>query len=137
MNPQRTAMRDITLSDGTKIPKGTRFAFPGHQHAMDPEVNENPEQFDPMRAYRKRQLSEENYNRFHAAQPNSTAMTFGYGTQACPGRYFSIAEIKMIMLNLLLEYDFKLPPGKERPPMLCADEMVFLAPDADMLIKKR
>ena len=35
--------------------------------------------------------------------------------QACPGRFFATNVLKATLSRLLLEYDFKLPDGKDRP----------------------
>ncbi|KAF2012099.1 cytochrome P450 [Aaosphaeria arxii CBS 175.79] len=55
MSPQRVAMKNITLHDGTFIPAGTRVACASGAILMDPAVTPNPEVFDPFRSYRKRQ----------------------------------------------------------------------------------
>lgn len=39
-------------------------------------------------------------------------MVFGYGTQACPGRFFAIHEAKVVIARILRNYEWKLvePP---------------------------
>ncbi|KAI0854403.1 ent-kaurene oxidase [Daldinia vernicosa] len=44
-----------------------------------------------------------------------TAMNFGLGKHACPGRFFASCEIKMVLAYLLLHYDIKLRDGESRP----------------------
>ncbi|KAI1135209.1 ent-kaurene oxidase [Hypoxylon sp. FL0543] len=46
---------------------------------------------------------------------SDTAMNFGLGKHACPGRFFASCEIKMILAYLLLNYDIKLKDGEGRP----------------------
>lgn len=72
-----------------------------------------------------------------AGQTNATSLSFGYGSQACPGRYFAIGEIKMILMRLLLEYEFKFAEGETRPAVMYADENVFIDPHAKLLMRLR
>ncbi|KAI0436660.1 cytochrome P450 [Xylaria telfairii] len=138
LNPQRIAIVPLTLKDGTKIPVGARIAWAGHHHANDPDVVPNPEKFDPMRSYRKRYANNgELKNRFTAGQTDKNSLSFGYGGQACPGRYFAVAEIKLVLMRLLLEFDFKLQEGKTRPKIMHADENVFMDPHAKLMMRIR
>ncbi|KAJ8132102.1 hypothetical protein O1611_g1523 [Lasiodiplodia mahajangana] len=138
LNPQRIALVPLTLKDGTKIPVGARIAWAGHHHANDPDVIPNPDTFDPMRSYRKRYANNgELINRFTAGQTDKNSLSFGYGGQACPGRYFAVAEIKLVLMRLLLEFDFKLQEGKTRPKIMHADENVFMDPHAKLMMRIR
>lgn len=138
VNPQRLSLVPITLKDGTHIPKGARIAWAGHHHANDPATLANPESFDPMRSYRKRHADNgANMNKYIAGQTDSSTLSFGYGGQSCPGRYFAVAEIKMMLMRMLLEFEFKLPEGKERPKIMYADENVFMDPHATLMMRTR
>lgn len=35
-------------------------------------------------------------------------LVFGYGTQACPGRFFAMHETKVVVARILRNYKFKL-----------------------------
>lgn len=138
VNPQRLALQPYTLKDGTYIPQGCRIAFANGEHQMDPEVVRDPSAFDPMRGYRKRQLSKDEHNRYQATMTDvNNNLTFGYGNQACPGRFLAVAEIKLILARLITEFDFKYPDGDTVPETLTADENVFLRPGAKLMMKKR
>jgi cytochrome P450 len=127
------------LKDGTEIPKHTRIAWAAHHHVNDPARINNPETFDPMRSYRKRYAGgdPESLHKFQAGQTNSNSLSFGYGGQSCPGRYFAVSEIKMLMARLMLEFEFKYPEGKSRPKIMYADENVFMDPYAKIMMRKR
>lgn len=113
-------------------------AWAGHHHANDPSIAPEPELFDPMRNYRKRHANNgENLNKFVAGQTDINSLSFGYGGQACPGRYFAVSEIKMILARLLVEFDFAYPEGKSRPQNMFADENVFMDPKAKLMMRKR
>jgi cytochrome P450 len=70
-------------------------------------------------------------------QSDPDNMSFGYGSQVCPGRYFAVGEIKMILMRLLQEYEFRPPEGKGRPDHIHADENVVLDPSAKVMMKRR
>lgn len=132
------ALSACTLKDGTHIPQGCRIAFTSAEHQMDPNITPDPFTFDPMRSYRKRHASPEQHNRHQAALADiDDNLTFGYGSQACPGRFLAVAEIKMLLARFLTEFDFKYPPGKSLPKTMSGDENVFLDPSAKLLMKKR
>ncbi|KAK8036504.1 hypothetical protein PG991_001641 [Apiospora marii] len=139
LTPQRIAMVPITLKDGTHIPVGTRVAWAGPQHSLHPSITPHPATFDPLRNYRKRHASEENRKRFMAGQTDPDNMSFGYGNQICPGRYFAVFEIKMMLMRLLEAFDFAAPPGKGKgwPRTIYADENVILDPYAKVMMRKR
>ncbi|KAI0161016.1 cytochrome P450 [Hypoxylon sp. FL1284] len=137
LNPQRVANQSFTFKDGTHIAAGTRLTFCNYAHQHDPAVTPNPEAFDPMRSYRKRHSAPEHMNKYISTQLGDTNLTFGYGNQACPGRYFAVAEIKMIMVRLLSEFEFKFFDGQSRPKSRYADENVYPDPDAKILMRRR
>ncbi|KAI1309821.1 cytochrome P450 [Xylaria venustula] len=138
LSPQRVALEPYTLKDGTHIPKGCRIAFANGDHQMDPEITEDPFTFDPMRSYRKRQTSTLQHDRNQAVLTDlNNNLTFGYGNQACPGRFLGVAEVKFLLARLLTEFDFKYPEGKSMPNTLHADENVFPEPSAKLMMRKR
>jgi len=53
-----------------------------------------------------------NEQKFQAVTSGSDHLVFGYGTQACPGRFFAIHEAKVVVARILRNYEFRL---KEAP----------------------
>jgi ent-kaurene oxidase len=137
VNPQRLAYEDITLKDCTFVPAGSRLAFTNFEHSMDPNVFENPREFDPMRSYRKRMSAPDQWDQHKAGMTHPNNLAFGYGNQACAGRQFAVAEIKLIMARLLYEFDFKFPAGKTRPRTQCVNENCFTDQSMTLMMKKR
>ncbi|CAN8100520.1 unnamed protein product [Discula destructiva] len=119
---ERKVMKPITLSNGQLIPAGVIIQTPANGYAHDPDTYPNPDQFDAFRSYRLREqagltsgekASADALNQMVAVSPNH--LIFGFGRHACPGRFFAINEIKMIIGDTLLKYDMKTIDGsKER-----------------------
>ncbi|KAI1659919.1 ent-kaurene oxidase [Daldinia decipiens] len=61
------------------------------------------------------ELSANANGRWQFTSIGDTAMNFGLGKHACPGRFFAGCEIKMVLAYLLLHYDIKLRDGEGRP----------------------
>ncbi|KAF1942790.1 putative cytochrome P450 [Clathrospora elynae] len=142
MNPpisltfQRYACKSLTLSDGVKIPQGTQLCVASGAIAADPQLFHHPERFDGWRYYNKRlNPAEENRHQFTSVDRDS--MHFGYGTHACPGRFFTSNEVKMIVIHFLLKYDLAFRPGEGRPKNMTHDEMIFPNLAARILIRER
>ncbi|KAL7269164.1 hypothetical protein RUND412_008185 [Rhizina undulata] len=61
-------------------------------------------------------------------------LAFGHGKHPCPGRFFAVNELKLLMSYIILNYDFKVQSGK-RPANVyfwvnCAPPM-----EAELLFK--
>ncbi|KAK2740064.1 cytochrome p450 monooxygenase [Colletotrichum kahawae] len=106
---QRVAVGDVTLSDGTFIPKGTSVCVSSHA-LFDANVYENPEKWDGYRFLRMReQPGKENVSQLVSTSPEH--LGFGHGKHACPGRFFAANEIKIALVHILLQYEWRLPAG--------------------------
>lgn len=106
---RRRATEDITLSDGTFIPRKTMTLVSSHQ-MRDPDIYPNPDKFDPYRFYNMRQVpGKENLAQFVTTSPQH--MGFSHGAHSCPGRFFAGNETKILLCHLLLKYDIRLAKG--------------------------
>lgn len=113
---RRIASENVQFSDGTFIPKGSSIAVTARNH-WDPKVYDKPDEWDGRRFLRMRDI----LGQEHLAQLVSTSpdhLGFGHGQQACPGRFFVSNEVKVIMIHLLLKYDWRLPEGAPVPQIL-------------------
>tara|TARA_R110002003_G_scaffold40_10_gene2719 strand:- start:36610 stop:37002 length:393 start_codon:yes stop_codon:yes gene_type:complete len=128
-------MKPITLRSGMQIPQGTRVAFPAFNILMDPDVTSNPDRFDGFRAYNLRESS--GRHRDFMVQSDKDHLVFGHGKQACPGRYFAAAELKIVLARLLTEYDFRFVEGKTTPRTFFLDENCYLDPAANLMLRRR
>ncbi|KAI0143727.1 cytochrome P450 [Xylariaceae sp. FL1272] len=137
LTPQRIATICLKLRDVTNIPAGTRVAWAGHHNAIDSNVVPEPNLFDPMRSYRKRRANGgKDGHRLMAGQSDPDNMSFGYGGQVCPGRYFAVCEIKSILMRLLREFEFNAVPGKGTPKFFHVDENIVIDPSAKLMMRK-
>ena len=132
----RVALASITLSSGIKIPAGTHLSVASRNILFDPEMTPDPDTFDGLRYYKLRGQSGESL-KHDFASVDGINMNFGAGRYACPGRFFASMELKLLLAKLLLEFDFKFPPGTGRPPLLVVDELVAPAPWAKVMIRRR
>ena len=81
----------------------------------DPELYPSPNTFDPLRFYKQRQeLGQQ--ERYQFSSLSSENPSWGVGKFACPGRFWASAQIKLLLMVLLNEFEISYPEGQiERP----------------------
>ncbi|RBQ72049.1 hypothetical protein FVER14953_09850 [Fusarium verticillioides] len=133
---QRAAIADMTLPDGTFVPKGTKLEINTCSIHKDHELYENPEDFDGLRfhKWRKEPGKEKKYM---YSSSGTDDLSWGFGRHACPGRYLSAINIKLIMAELLMNYEIKLPDGVSRPENIEFEVLCSPEPDFEILFKDR
>ncbi|GIJ83248.1 hypothetical protein Asppvi_002067 [Aspergillus pseudoviridinutans] len=110
---QRKAKKDFHLPDGTRIAKGQQLMVPVHR-MWDDSIYPNAQEFMPDRFLKLRQIpGQQDLHQCVSTSPDH--MGFGYGVYACPGRFFAVHEIKIVLCHLLLKYDMKLVNGRPTP----------------------
>ncbi|KAI4870598.1 cytochrome P450 [Hypoxylon rubiginosum] len=108
----RYVEKDVELSDGTVLPKGSRIMVASN--FMDPTIYPEPEKFDAARFLKMRQQPGQEHSwQFVSTSPAHIA--FGHGQHACPGRFFASNEVKIALCHLLLKYDLQFLPNEGRP----------------------
>lgn len=132
----RKVIVPMTLADGTHMPTGTMVAAPVRAMYDDPELLENPEVFDGYRWSKLRQ-QENQQNSHQFVSTSSSSLLFGHGNHACPGRFFAANEIQIMLVSILLRYDFKYLEGETRPGNWNLAEMVMQDKNKLLLFKKR
>jgi ent-kaurene oxidase len=132
----RIALKSLTLSSGLEIPAGTHFSVASRDILFDPEVTPDPNTFDGLRYYKLSNRSRESH-KHEFASADGTNMSFGAGRYACPGRFFASMELKLLLAQLLLKFDFRFPPGTARPSLLVLDEFVAPIPWAKVMVRRR
>lgn len=130
----RIAEKPITLSEGIKIPKNA-FTVVSTEKMQDTDLFPEPNTFKGDRFLEMRkQPGQENRWQFVTSSPEHLA--FGHGKHSCPGRFFAENEIKVIMIHLLMMYDWKATDeGIKRDQVFGAESEAD--PTAKVVIRKR
>ncbi|KAF6835727.1 ent-kaurene oxidase [Colletotrichum plurivorum] len=117
---QRKVLKTFTLSNGQIIPAGSIIELPVLGMNHDEEYFPDHDKFDALRFYKLRLAKGEQVTATKQAEVvanaqfvsvGPTSLTFGYGRHACPGRFFAVNEIKMILATTLANYDIKMEEG--------------------------
>ncbi|KAG0704373.1 cytochrome P450 [Suillus ampliporus] len=111
----RKAMRPFVFSDGTVIPSGTHVVAASLPMHLDDEHFESASEFRPFRFSQQREDEGEDPQNL-LASTSPSYIPFGYGSRACPGRFFASSVMKAMMAYLVLNYDVTLEKEGERPP---------------------
>lgn len=92
-------------------------------------------EFDGFRFYKLR-AKPENANKYQFASTSYDSMQFGFGNDACPGRFYASNQIKIILVHILQNYDIKLREGTGRPKNIMFEVNVMADPSVPVLFKK-
>jgi cytochrome P450 len=154
-------MQTVPLHDGLILPKGIHVCLAAGPISKDPSFVSSPMTFDGFRWCRKLEdryaLTSElassalsngdslDHDEYYFNAPasfvtvTSTNMGFGYGRQACPGRFFAANTMKAIFSRLILDYEFKFVEGKDgkRPANLLVGEHILPSMTSEVLFRKR
>ncbi|OQD88229.1 hypothetical protein PENANT_c004G01923 [Penicillium antarcticum] len=161
LSVHRIIQEEITLHDGLVLPVGMHVCFAAGPISKDANFLPDPETFDGFRWCREPQdryaLSPEfatsaTIPNGHAKKNGSaentmatpasfvtispTNMHFGFGIQACPGRFFAANTLKAILSRIILDYDFKVV-GDGRPANIRVGEHILPSVNSQVLFRKR
>jgi cytochrome P450 len=115
------AKEGITTPSGVHIPYGNLCAVPSLAVLSDDGKYPGADEFRPFRFVEMREQinsgnrPEDHVKRSRMSFPATSCdyLAFGNGRQACPGRFFAAAELKLMVAYMLLHYDIEML--KERP----------------------
>ncbi|PLB55417.1 cytochrome P450 [Aspergillus steynii IBT 23096] len=131
----RVATEDVHLSDGTLIPKGATITVSTHS-MQDEAVYPNAKTFDGLRFWKMRQIPG-NETRYQLASTSAEHYGFGHGMHACTGRFFATTEIKILLVHLLMKYDWKFADQTDRPKPIVRGMEVICDPRVKVLYRAR
>ncbi|TFK66593.1 cytochrome P450 [Pluteus cervinus] len=131
----RLVMKDITLSDGSVVPKGNFISIASRALHLDERIYPDPNEFQGFRFSDMRDGEGEG-TKHQAVTLGSDWTTFGGGRHACPGRFFAVNEVKAMLAYVLLNYDVKLKGG-ERPKTTWLGPINIPNQTAHLLFRKR
>ncbi|KAI8944483.1 cytochrome P450 [Xylaria longipes] len=137
---KRVFKKSYTFCNGIHVPEGTYTAMMVSEIENDPEHTPNPEVFDALRSYREKQalgLNSPASKDLDFSAATRTALGFGYGRTACPGRFSASLVIKMVFVKLLTEYEFRFLPGEGRPQTVSIHDFLITSPTQKILARRR
>ncbi|KAG6329900.1 hypothetical protein ID866_9189 [Astraeus odoratus] len=129
---RRKAMKDITLSDGTFIPKGTHILVATHAIHHDDAIYESANVFKPFRF-----CGGDGNPMNQIASVNHGYLPFGFGRHACPGRFLAAHELKTMLAHIVASYDIKLEDNSPPPNNTHFQVFVVVDPVAKIMFRKR
>ncbi|KAJ7737958.1 cytochrome P450 [Mycena metata] len=134
----RVTLREAVIADGIILAPGSVVSLAPKPLHYNPEVYPDPLTFDPFRFSRLRTGEASNDARQAFTQLSNDYIVFGVGTHACPGRFFAALKIKVILCEILRNYDVTFPEGASTTPKPFAFN-VFTVPNptARLVFKKR
>ncbi|KAA8563977.1 hypothetical protein EYC84_011978 [Monilinia fructicola] len=150
----RLTTAPLLLSTGHTIPAGVRIGYNLYQvNNTDPRVSpisnlsstapslDSPSSFSPFRWSSLRSVPG-NESKYQFVTTSKEAMNFGHGSHACPGRFFASAEIKVVLVELLTNWDIRLVgdemgTGGERPANFVLDATIGANPRAEVELRRR
>lgn len=126
---------DLTLSSGLHVAKGNYIGINAAQGFWDGSIHEDPNKYDGYRFLRMRDVPESQH-KAHLVSTSPEHLAFGHGEHACPGRFFAANEVKIVLINILLKYDFKFPEGT-KPNVLAYGFGLNSDPTVSLSIRRR
>lgn len=99
----RIVAQNVTFGEGQTIPAGARMFYSIYLTHRDPQIWENPDQFQPERFAHGRQT------------PPMAYIPFGGGPRACIGAAFGQMEARLVLRYLLETFEFV--PASSVPPV--------------------
>lgn len=87
----RIVAKPFKFSNGLEIPAGSHIQVPASQISLDPDIFPYPESFKGFRFADLRAEHAENKHRYQFTTTSPRTMHFGFGRQACPGRFLAVS----------------------------------------------
>lgn len=126
----------LTLPNRQHLPCGATVCVSGWGMHHDESIYPKPFEFVPDRFLRASLQVEQLAGGVQAAaaETDQTFATWGIGKHACPGRFFAVDLIKIIMMHVLLHYEVK--PLVKRPENVWIEYNVIPSPAVTLSIKR-
>lgn len=114
LNPSRrvVAKEGFTLSSGLFLPYGTNIGIPQYSIHRDSDIYPLPNEYQPFRFFCPTASAEER-PQIRMTTTSEKFISFGHGRRHCVGRWIFAYVWKMLVAEMLLNYDIK--PIDSRP----------------------
>ncbi|KAI0714845.1 cytochrome P450 [Earliella scabrosa] len=130
----RKAMKDVTLNDGTFLPKGTVVLAATYPIHLDEDNYASAAEFDPFRFSRMREASEGESTKHQFVNTSIEYVLFGHGKHAW---FFAANELKAMLAYIVVNYDLKIPNDGPRPENIYFGPSVIPDPSGEIMFRKR
>jgi cytochrome P450 len=120
------APNGVTTPDGIHCPKGSNVGIVAMGVHNDNAIYPEAAQFQPFRYVDAREAIAANVEtgkfgteeiikkaNYATVSTSTDFLAFGHGRQACPGRFFAVNELKLLLAYMVLNYDIE--PLEKRP----------------------
>ncbi|KAF5326363.1 hypothetical protein D9611_001062 [Ephemerocybe angulata] len=116
---RRKVLKDFVFSNGVTVPAGVTLAVASYSLQIDPEYYDDPTTFKGFRFSEMRDTGSDEFDplRHQMITLDPTYMVFGYGRNACPGRFFAVNEVKAVLAYIITTYDLKLQGDAAEAPV--------------------
>lgn len=136
----RKVVSNIKLSDGTILYPGETIAMASGAMSQDQSYYNDPQTFDGYRFHRARYQERNGTVDFGSEYSGIELgnLSWGHGRFSCPGMWYASLMMKLLLVTLILEYEFEFPEGQSVRPFDSVMD-VHVLPDMKqkILIKKR
>jgi cytochrome P450 len=142
MNRIVTQEYTFKVSD-TRLPVGSMTTAATAAIATDPDTfGADSNSFDGHRFTRLRESNKAGESAFKMGMATEDSLGFGLGSQACPGRFFAVNQMKLMLSKFLTRWDLTLEKRGvkyegERPKYEYYDFSVVAPTEYGMRLRKR
>lgn len=124
-NVTRVANKDYPIANtNMTIEKGISIICPIYSIHTDPEIYPEPERYDPDR------FTREEVNKRHSF----SFLPFGHGPRSCIAPRYANIMLKIALVKILTEFEFKLDRTKTKVPLKMAPEKLVFWPNEEVVI---
>ncbi|XMA17447.1 hypothetical protein WAI453_010238 [Rhynchosporium graminicola] len=133
---RRKVLLPITLTNGTILPVGSYVSAPLLAISIAPSIyGPSSETFSGFRFYNHQPHSDSKQPPSQLTSTTSTSPFFGLGKHACPGRFFAALEAKLLLVEMLRRYEFRLKEGEGRPRDVVFNSLRIVKPGGEVLVR--
>jgi len=109
MGLRRKALKPFTFSNGgPHVPEGQIACLPAAEILTNPAKYPNPQQFDGLRFLKPSANVQTEESDSKLTDVSKDFPVWGFGSKACPGRWHAALVLKLSIVHLVQNYDFKL-----------------------------
>ena len=128
----------VTTPSGLHIPCGSMLSvYVAPVHHSD-KIYPDATKFVPYR-FLQGQQSRGTYDKWKgqssAIRTGEHYLIFGLGTHECPGRFYAVQVMKLILVSLLVHYDVE--PWQDRPKSTALGDFTYLSDENILRVKRR